>query len=416
MTEQTSGVRVAVTGLGSICAAGQDVRELALSLAQRQVRSGPVPSWLFPTVLHYPVFAGPCDSLTSCARALLKQAVPDFQPETVSRTVLLAVSAVAEGLDQAGMDLATLRRHRVGIALGTTVGCTFHNEEYYKAWRQGLNPDLGPVRYFLGANLAAALHTILGTAGPAAVVTNACASGTDAIGLARDWIAGGQCDIAIAGGADELSRVAYNGFVSLMLSDTEPCRPFSVDRQGLNLGEGAGVLILESVEQVSRRQGASLGWVRGYGSASDAWHPTAPHPEGRGLKNAYAIALADAGVDPSAICLVNAHGTGTKANDLAETSALKEFLPTLAQTPVVSTKGLTGHTLGAAGGIEAVLTLLALGAGETPGTVGCREPDPAFPVRPLCEQEERSLAGRLGISQSLAFGGGNAVLVLEAAS
>jgi len=406
---------VAVTGLGSISAAGKDVPELLASLAARRVRSGPVPPWLFTTALKYPVFAGPREVVTSTARFLLDQAAPHFLPETVSRTVLLALSATAEGLAQAGVDLALLRSCRVGIAFGTTVGCTFHNEEYYNAWRHGLQPDLQPVRYFLGANLAAALHAILGTRGPAAVVTNACASGTDAIGLARDWLNSGQCDIAIAGGADELSRVAYNGFVSLMLADTAPCRPFSDDRQGLNLGEGSGVIILESAALLSRRKHHCLGWVRGYGAASDAWHPTAPHPEGRGLKDALAIALADADIEASAISFVNAHGTGTKANDLAETTALKDFLPEHLCPPVVSTKGITGHTLGAAGGIEAVLTLMALRAGITSGTVGCHNPDPGFPIRPLPEPEQQSLNGRIGISQSLAFGGGNAVLVLEAA-
>ncbi len=404
-----------VTGMGCVCAAGAGVNSAWKALEEAYVKCGPVPEWLFRTVLHYPVFAGPRESITPETRSFLDTSMPGFDPGSVSRTILLALSAAVEGLGQAGIDMAYLRGRRVGIAMGTTVGCTFHNEDYYSAWKAGRNPDLGPVKYFLDGNITAALHRILGTSGPSAVITNACASGTDAIGLARDWIAGGQCDVAIAGGADELSRVAYNGFVSLMLSDTAPCRPFNEDRQGLNLGEGAGVLVLESTDSALERGGEALGWVRGYGSASDAWHPTAPHPEGRGLKSAFAIAMTDAGIDPGRIALVNAHGTGTKANDMAETSALNDCLPEPGKVPVVSTKGVTGHTLGAAGGIEAVFTLVALGKGKTMGTVGCTAPDGEFPMPPLCQNETRELAGRIGISQSLAFGGGNAVLVLEAA-
>ena len=403
---------VAITGLGAIAAGGSDAAELWRNLAAGVVRCGPVPEYLFKTILNYPVFAAPQDCLSDKARALLAETCPDFRAESVSRTILLALTAAAEALHQAGITAADLHKLRVGIAIGTTVGCTFHNEDYYIAWRDHLAPDLAPVHYYLGGNVAAALHRLFGTSGPSAVVTNACASGTDAIGIGRNWLAAGQCDLVIAGGADELSRVAYNGFASLMLADTVPCRPFSRDRQGLNLGEGAGVLVMERQEGAAARGGKILGLVRGYGSAADAHHPTAPHPEGRGLKTALAQALREAG--PEQIVLVNAHGTGTKANDQAETNALAAALPGATKAAIVSTKGFTGHTLGAAGGLEAIFTLLALRDGFTPGTVGCAELDPVFAVSPLRQREGRRLAGRLGISQSLAFGGGNSVLVLEA--
>jgi 3-oxoacyl-[acyl-carrier-protein] synthase-1/3-oxoacyl-[acyl-carrier-protein] synthase II len=405
---------VAVTGLGGIAAGGIGTVELWRNLMAGVVRCGPVPEYLFRTILNYPVFAAPRNCLSDGARALLAVTCPEFREESVSRTILLAVTAAAEALEQAGIGAADLGKLRVGIALGTTVGCTFHNEEYYVAWRDGLAPDLAPIHYYLGGNVAAALHRLLGTSGPAAVVTNACASGTDAIGIARNWLAAGHCDLAIGGGADELSRVAYNGFASLMLADTAPCRPFSHDRQGLNLGEGAGVLVMEREESVRGRDEKLRGLVRGYGCAADAYHPTSPHPEGRGLKNALAQALREAG--PGEIVLVNAHGTGTRANDQAETAALAAALPGVAGAAIVSTKGFTGHTLGAAGGLEAVFTLLALRDGFTPGTVGCHDLDPGFAVHPLRQSEGRRLPGRLGLSQSLAFGGGNAVLVLEAVS
>jgi len=404
---------IVVSGLGGIAAGGRDTEELWGNLLAGVVNCTPVPPYLFRTILNFPVFAAPRDCLSDRALALLAQTCPGFRPESVSRTILLACTAVAEGLDRAGLTPRDLQTGKVGIALGTTVGCTFHNEDYYIAWRDGLAPDLAPIHYYLGGNVAAALHRLLGTSGPSVVVTNACASGTDAIGIARNWLAAGHCDLAIAGGADELSRVAYNGFASLMLADTAPCRPFSADRQGLNLGEGSGVLILEREESGRARGGPVYGWVRGYGCAADAYHPTSPHPEGRGLKTALAQALAETG--PVELALVNAHGTGTRANDRAETAALAVALPAAAKLPIVSTKGFTGHTLGAAGGIEAVFTLLALSHGLTPGTVGCPEVDPDFPVKPLAQRESRKLTGTWGLSQSLAFGGGNAALILEAA-
>jgi len=259
---------------------------------------------------------------------------------------------------------------------------------------------------------------VLGVRGPALVVTNACASGTDAIGIAKGWVESGRCDLAIAGGGDDMSRIAYNGFASLMLADTKPCRPFDVSRQGLNLGEGAGIMILEKDAVVRKRGALPLGWVHGYGTASDAWHPTAPHPQGRGLQQAFIHALknGEQPIDKSDIALINAHGTGTPSNDFAETAAIAAVYEGSQLPPFVSTKGITGHTLGAAGGLEAVFTLMALRDGTTRGSCRCETPDPGFLCCPVLENEQISLSGRIGISQSLAFGGGNSCLVLEAAS
>ncbi len=406
---------VAITGMGSICAAGNNVAELWQGLSEARVNCVPVPERLFSVTLPYPVFAAPAGPLTGAGKALLLQSAPHFELTSVSRTIRLAFNAVAEALEQADIDLESLRGKRLGIALGTTVGCTFHDEPYYIAWRKGEKPALDPVHYYLNTNVAAAVHGMLGTTGLSLVVTNACASGTDAIGLAKGWIEAGLCDIAIAGGADELSRVAYNGFVSLMLTNTDACRPFDQERNGLNIGEGAGVVILESEASVRDRDAKPVGWVKGYGAAADAYHPTAPHPEGRGLRAALKQAFLAAGIEKNQLGLINAHGTGTPANDIAETTALASFFDQ-DKVPVVSTKGITGHTLGAAGGIEAILTIEALRRGETVGTVGCHTVDPAFPVRPLAQGESAVLNSRIGLSESLAFGGSNAVLVLEAAS
>ena len=272
-------LHAAITGTGCVSALGMGQYTLWENLQRGRVSCGPVPEWLFPTELPYPVFTAPPEPLSGAGRDLLKDILPDLPADSVSRTLLLAISAVAEAIGKADLSISYLRKTRVGIALGTTVGSTFNNEAYYLAWRQGLHPNPGPVHNYLGGNLASALHGILGTRGPSAVITNACASGTDAIGLARGWIAHGQCELAIAGGADELSRIAYNGFVSLQLTDSSPCKPFDQKRNGLNLGEGAGIVIIESQDRALRRGACPIGWARGYGSASDAWHPTESVPQ-----------------------------------------------------------------------------------------------------------------------------------------
>ena len=244
-------------------------------------------------------------------------------------------------------------------------------------------------------------------------MVNACSSGTDALGLALNWLRQGLCDVCIAGGADALSIIPYHGFASLQLLDPMPCRPFDADRGGLNLGEGAAVVVLESAMHGDCSDRHLTGRILGYGAASDAWHPTAPHPEGRGLAAAVKNALDDAGLTADDVSLVNAHGTGTLANDSAECTAIREVFGK-SPPPVVSTKGVTGHTLGAAGALEAILTLLALDRGVVCGTAGCKKQDPALDVPVLTQNDSAALHGPVGISQSLAFGGGNSALVLEA--
>lgn len=400
--------KIAITGCGCVCAAGADANTVWRAVQEGSVRNHAVSEHLFLGKQNIPVFSVE-DFSWPHSLADIFQGV-DFSE--LNRTLLLTLTAVAEAIASAKFDVEFLREKCVGIALGTTVGCTFHNETYYVDWKKGNNPNLDPVYRYLSANLAERIQEILGVRGPRIVVTNACASGTDAIGLAKMWLENDLCDVALAGGADELSRIACQGFNSLMLTSHTSCRPFDARRDGLNLGEGAGILILEKQEQADARNVNLKGWVRGYGVANDAYHPTAPHPQGRGLQHAIRQALADAEVTVDEIALVNAHGTGTRANDSAETAALQS-LGFGRGTPVVSTKGATGHTLGAAGGIEAILTLFSLNNGRERGTIGCQISDPDLPFMVLAENEQAVLTSRIGMSQSLAFGGGNSALILE---
>jgi 3-oxoacyl-(acyl-carrier-protein) synthase len=240
-------------------------------------------------------------------------------------------------------------------------------------------------------------------------IVNACSSGTDAIGVAASWIKAGLCDVAIAGGGDELSRVAIAGFWSLGVMSSEPCAPFDRDRSGLNLGEAAGVLVLESAAHASERGKSHRFEVAGFGAACDAHHLTAPHPEGRGLEAAIRAALTQAKINSDQVAFINAHGTATADNDRAEGKVIARMFGE--RIPFLSTKGFTGHTLGAAGGIEAVFTVMGLQEGWVPASprfVNQAEDVPLGPTRKRTE-----IAGEYAISTSLAFGGNNSAVLIR---
>jgi len=387
---------VAVTGIGCLSAAGPDLGAALGNLLSGKREPRPPSRFTTTHPLRCPVFEVP----------------PDFLPEDLGRreelllTSRFALAAAREALRDAGWIPRDLARHRVGVCLGTTVGSAMNNEEFYWSYRQGLRPSMEAIHRYLRSNPADVLAREFGLLGPRQTVVNACSSGTDAVGIGASWIRAGMCDVVLAGGADELCRVIYNGFISLMITDDAPCRPFDRERRGLNLGEGAAVLVLE-LETLRRSRGArARAQVLGYGSACDAFHLTAPHPEGAGLRRAFAEALKDSQTVRDDVAFVNAHGTGTPDNDRVEGRLLAEMLPGV---PFLSTKGYTGHTLGAAGAIEAAFTVACLEEGRIPASAGFALPDPNIPAPPVSEAS--IVAGDCAISDSLAFGGNNAVLV-----
>ncbi len=385
---------VSVTGMGCVCAAGTDLSGCLTVLAAGH-RAPAIPA-RFGRAAKYPVFEVPPGAVDAWGK---------LHPG-LSRTVHLALHAAREALSQSGLDLSA-RPERIGVCIGTSVGASLNFLDYYRTWRQGENPGLEPIRRYLDSSPAMAVARLLGVSGPVQTVTNACSSGADALGLAAAWIRQGLCDAAVAGGADELSVTAYNGFARLMITDEEPCRPFDRSRRGLNLGEGAGMIILESAESAARRGAVERGTILGYGTASDAYHLTAPHPGGRGLRGAIAAALAQAGLAPEDMACINAHGTATRDNDRAEAAVFGTLFP---HTPFIATKGMTGHTLGAAGAIEAVFAMAHLAAGELPASAGYAEPDPELGVSPAAAGTE--IRGAAALSLSLAFGGNNSALVV----
>lgn len=386
---------IAVTGLGCLCGAGMNLAECMESLFRNDRTPRPPSRFSTDHPVSYPVLE---------LRDEFKLPLDD-QKSVYARTSQLALAAALEALADAGWDAESLRGKRVGVCIGTTVGCALNCDDFYRDYKDGTEPEMDIISRFLRSNPAAVIARQFKLNGPQQTVVNACSSGTDAVGIGASWLRAGACDIAIVGGADELARVTYAGFSSLMIADAEPCRPFDLSRKGLNLGEGAGIMILENAQQLGAKM--ARGYVRGYGSACDAHHLTAPHPDGAGLKQALYEAFAAAGVRPEEISFVNAHGTGTPDNDRVESRVLNEVLPGV---PFVSTKGYTGHTLGAAGGIEAVFTLACLQRGEIPANIGFSTADPELPVTPVIRNTR--ISGRVALSESLAFGGNNAVLIL----
>ncbi len=379
-----------ISGMGVVSAAGCGVEASLQSMAAGERKVGPVS--LFDTPLTLPVFE--------------VHSIPPRRDPGRMRTLELLDHAVDEALAAAG--LGDLTGMRVGVCLGTTVACQLNDLDFYATFREHFSAPMDSVEGYLHGNLAEAVSARIGGDGPATVVVNACSSGTDAIGAALSWLNAGLCDIAIAGGADEMNRIPLCGFNALGVASDEPCAPFDANRKGLNLGEGAGVLVLETAEHAARRGVQSRLRVCGYGSSADAYHLTAPHPEGEGLGRAIESALQQANIAPEQIAFVNAHGTSTPDNDVVEGRVLKRMFGD--GIKVVSTKSYTGHTLGAAGGIEAVFSAAGLSAGWIPPGAGFNTLDDAIGLAPVTEKT--AVAGAYALSTSLAFGGNNAALVI----
>jgi len=323
------------------------------------------------------------------------------------RTFGLCARAVKEALSDASLK-TLLDGTRVGVCLGTTVACQLNDLAFYRQFRAEGEAPMAAVDRFLSGNLADATRRSIGANGPCATVVNACSSSAEAIGIGVAWIQHGLCDVVVAGGADELNHVPFCGFHSLGIMSPEPCRPFDKNRKGLNLGEGAGIVILESTVHAQSRGHRSDLRLAGYGSACDAYHLTAPRPDGAGLEQAIQMALKNADITTKDIAFVNAHGTATPENDRVEGSTLARIFST--GLKAFSTKGYTGHTLGAAGGIETILTALALRAQTVPCSAGFATLDEEVVLAPVCENTP--VEASFALSTSLAFGGNNSALII----
>jgi 3-oxoacyl-[acyl-carrier-protein] synthase-1 len=297
-------------------------------------------------------------------------------------------------------------RTRVGVWLGTSTSGILETEIAYR--KRGPGGELPATFRYRGAHntfsLAAFVRQVLGVAGPAAVISSACSSSAKVFASARRAIEAQLVDAAVVGGVDSLCLTTLYGFNSLQLVSRTPCRPFDAARDGISIGEAAAFALLERVPG-SCDAGTAL--LLGTGESSDAHHMSTPHPQGRGARAAMLAALADAGLGPTDIDYINFHGTGTPGNDAAEARAVAATLG--ARVPGSSTKGATGHTLGAAGALEAVICTLALRHSLMPAGVNTTQVDPALEVHYL--RENRPAPLRRVLSNSFGFGGSNCSLI-----
>jgi len=384
----------AVTAWSVCTALGVTTRDTTRALAEG--RSG-----LRPPPVELP-FETVCGALPDVLPAL---------PPSLARFESPVARIAAQLFDEVAPAVArAVARHgadRVAVVLGTSVGGLAVTEDALAHLHAtGAFPagyDLHQ-RHSLHASvdLVAALA---GARGPRFALSTACSSGGKVLATAQRLLRAGLADAAVVGGVDSLTQTTLRGFHALSVLSPKPCRPFGLDREGMNLGEGGALLLVE-------RDGDARALVLGVGESADAHHMSSPHPEGAGAAAAMRSALAQAGLHPADVGHVNAHGTGTAKNDTIEARAIEAVLG--AEVPVVSTKGATGHTLGAAGAIEAAFAALALEEGWIPPSLGASPRDPEVNV--AINEARRPLRCRAVLSNSFGFGGSNVAVLLGAAS
>ncbi len=406
--------RVVVTGVGVLSPIGNDRETFWNRLIRGESGIGPVTRFdpsNFPTQI-----AGEVKDFDPLDYMERKEA------RRMDRFVQFAVAATKMAMQDAALDMEKEDPNRVGVYIGSGIGGLATWEEQHKVL---LNK--GPRRvspFFIPmmiANMAAGQVSIMtGAKGPTSAAISACATGTHSIGDAFKIIQRGDADVMIAGGAEAtITPMAFAGFCAARAMSTrneEPqkaSRPFDKERDGFVMGEGAGVLILESLEHAEKRGASIIAELAGYGMSSDAHHLTAPAPEGEGACRAMQQAMKDAGLSPEEIDYINAHGTSTDLNDKFETMAIKNAFGEHAQRLVVSSnKSMIGHLLGAAGGVEAIATALTVKTGMIPPTINLETPDPECDLDYVPNQARESKV-RAALSNSLGFGGHNATLLFK---
>jgi 3-oxoacyl-[acyl-carrier-protein] synthase II len=394
--------RIAVTGAGIICSIGRNKDEVWCSIVESRAGIAPLtrfPGETFPTDIAAEVGAD------------VTLPIGKREAKRLSRTDVLAVNAAAEALAQANDGAAVpLALDRAIVSTGTSTGGLLEGEDYYfrrlirgrrraPASRVLQQPTSGP---------SDAVARVFSLGGGVVSNATACASAGAAIGMAADYLRSHHADVAIAGGSDALCRLTYSGFNVLQAVDPSPCSPFGSERKGITLGEGAAYLVLERWDDAVKRGATILAELAGYGASCDAHHPTAPIEDGRGAEAAMRGALAEGRA--TTVDYVNAHGTGTLLNDSAETKAI---IAALGMTvPVSSSKSYFGHTLGASGGVEAVITILALQHQLAPPTLRLAEPA-ADCTLDYIPHTPRPLAMESVLSNTFGFGGSNVSLLFR---
>ena len=395
--------RVVITGLGVFCGAGKNVARFSEALVNGTSGIGPLD--LFD-VSAFPARIG-CqvkgyDPLDHFDRRAARK---------LSRADQFGLIAAGEALADSGVQ-GHYSPYDVGIAMGAGAAGMFQAEQWLNAQLAGESASPLLLRGVLPDKTATEIARTFSLAGYQGSVTTACSSSATAIGWGAELVANGLQKAVLAGGSDTLSLLTFCGFNSLKVVDPEPCSPFSLGRQGISLGEGAAFMVLEDEENARQRGARIHGAVLGYALAGEAYHMTAPEPSGATAARVMGEAIANSGLTPDAVGWVNAHGTGTPLNDVVESNAVKRVFGERApRIPLVSTKAMTGHCLGAAGAIEALATVIALQRRIIPQTLNFRGRDPECDLE-YCHEGPRPCEADVALSNSFAFGGNITSLVL----
>jgi 3-oxoacyl-[acyl-carrier-protein] synthase II len=357
--------------------------------------------------------------------------VKGFDPELymtkkeVKRNDLFAVyalGAAVQAFDDSGLDMEKEDADRVGVIVGSGVGGLMTMEEQVTRMNEKGPGRVSPmfIPMTIGNMAAGNIAIRYGAKGICENVVTACATGTNSIGDAYRQIQEGRQDVIFAGGAEgSICKVGIAGFTNLTALSQNPdpkdaCKPFDKNRDGFVMADGAGILILEELEHALARNASIYGEIVGYGTNCDAYHITSPLPDGSGAAKAIKLAMEDAGITPQQVSYINAHGTGTHANEIGETAAIKLALGEEAKrVPVSSTKSMTGHLLGAAGAIEAIVCVKALEEGFLPPTINYTTPDPECDLDVIPNVGRKAEDAEYALSNSLGFGGHNAVLCFK---
>jgi 3-oxoacyl-[acyl-carrier-protein] synthase II len=406
--------RVVVTGMGCISPVGNTVEETWKSLLAGKSGAGPIT--LFDASRHKTRFAAEVKGFDPVA------VFGNREARKMDRFTQFATVAALEALAQARLTIDDSNRHRVGIVIGTGIGGIGTIMEQVEVLRERgperISPFLVPM--MISDSAAGMLAIRFGARGPNMALATACASGNNAIGEALEMIRRGSADVMIAGASEgalvPLAMAGMNVMGALSTRNDDPLtasRPFDKNRDGFLMGEGAGILVLESLEHAQARGASILAEISGYGTTDDAYHISAPAENGAGAAMSMRLALEDAGLQVTDIDYINAHGTSTPLNDKSETAAIKTVFGGQAyKIPVSSTKSMTGHLLGASGAVEAVFSILAMREGVIPPTINYQTPDPECDLDYVPNQPRKAVI-RHAMSNSFGFGGHNATLVFS---
>ncbi len=395
--------RVVITGMGTVNALAVNTSAFVHALQEGACGIGPIT--IFDTAGY---------------RTRNGAEIPNFNPREIfprpfslkrmSRADVMAMAATREALQDAGLfPVPDELREEAGVVIGAGAGGKLEGEDFFRAYLAGGGKHVRFSRLssLYGAASADHIASRLGLMGPKTSFMTACSSGATAVGFAGDLIRRGMAPVMIAGGVEPLCRTTFASFSALQAVDPDCCRPFDRNRRGLSLGEASAIVVLESLSRARERGARIYGELLGYGVTGDAHHMTTPDAEGSGAARSMAAALADAGVAAEAVDYINAHGTATPANDRMETKAIKAVFGRRAyRIPVSSTKSMTGHTLGASGALESVVSILAIHHRFIPPTIHLRDPDPDCDLDYVPSVMRRE-APNVVLSNSFAFGGNN---------